>query len=259
MEAVKRKPFQGVMNIVRFNWQFYVLPGFLLAVLLAAVPFVNFPWSPLAYFLVAAFCVLALAGIIISLSVSWYVYDHSGLYEFPFFSGLNIPANANLVNIHAGFDESSVFLQAKFPDASLQVFDFYDPEKHTEISIERARKAYPAFPGTKTIGTNKIPLSENSTDIVFLILAAHEIRAEKERIEFFLQLKNALKPGGKILVVEHLRDLDNFMAYNIGFFHFHSHATWMKTFSEAGLKLVSETKHTSFLSVFTLEKNAASI
>jgi SAM-dependent methyltransferase len=259
MEAIKRKTFQGVMNIVRFNWHFYVLPAFIVTMILIAFPFVNFPLHPALIFLIAIFCVFTLAGILISLSVSWYVYDFSGLYKFPFLEELKIPAQAELVNINAGFDESSEFLAAKYPGTNLQVFDFYDPQKHTEISIERARKAYPSFPGTKTISTDKIPLAQRSTDIVFLILAAHEIRDEKERIEFFRQLKNALKPNGKILVVEHLRDMNNFMAYSLGFFHFHSHVAWMKTFSGAGLKLISETKHTPFLSVFILEKNDPAI
>ena len=29
-----RKPFQGILNIVRFNWHFYVLAAFFIGVLL---------------------------------------------------------------------------------------------------------------------------------------------------------------------------------------------------------------------------------
>ena len=69
-----------------------------------------------------------------------------------------------MVNINAGFDETSMLLKQKYPNATLEVFDFYDPTKHTEVSIERARMAYPAFPDTVTISTTNIPLQENSTD-----------------------------------------------------------------------------------------------
>lgn len=246
MEAINRKPFQGVINIVRFNWHFYVIAAILIIAAIATQRFLSAPFDRIVLLIACA----ALAGIVISLSVSWYVYDCSDLYTLYFLKNIKIPPNATIVNINAGFDETSALLRAHYPDASLTVFDFYDPQKHTEISIERARKAYPAFPGTQTISTNAIPLEENSVDLIFVILSAHEIRDEKERIEFFCQLKKCLKWGQQIIVVEHLRDFNNFLAYNFGFFHFHSHAAWRKTFSDAKLKLYLEQKHTPFVSIF---------
>lgn len=55
--------------------------------------------------------------------------------------------------------------------------------------------------------------------------------------------------------MEHLRNTPNFLAYNIGFFHFYSKAIWLKNFNTAKLKLVKEIKHTPFISIFVLEKN----
>ncbi len=69
--------------------------------------------------------------------------------------------------------------------AHLQVFDFYDPHLHTEISIKRARKAYPAHPNTQSIQTSSIPLPNEVADSIFLVLAAHEIRNHAERARFF--------------------------------------------------------------------------
>ena len=135
-----------------------------------------------------------------------------------------------MVNIHAGFDETSILLSTKFPDAELIVFDFYDPEKHTEVSIKRARKAYPSYPNTKKIITSTIPLGDSCADKIFVTLAAHEIRDDNERIIFFKELYRILKTGGQIFVTEHHRDLYNFIAYTIGFFHFHSYSTWTNTF-----------------------------
>ncbi len=250
METVKRKPFQGVGNIVRFNWHFYVLA---VALLVAAISGQRFLDAPFDQF-VLLFAFAALLGMFISLIVSWYVYDKSELYSLQFLEKMNISSSANLVNINAGFDETSAIIQSKFPNASLTVFDFYDPEKHTEVSIERARKAYPPFPGTKVIQTSAIPLEANSTDVIFLLLAAHEIRDDEERAAFFRQLKNVLKPNGKIVVMEHQRDFNNFFAYNFGFFHFFSNATWKKTFAASGLQIEQEKKHTPFLSLFILHK-----
>jgi ubiquinone/menaquinone biosynthesis C-methylase UbiE len=78
-------------------------------------------------------------------------------------------------------------------------------------------------------------LQANSVDYIFLIFAAHEIRNEAERTSFFKQLKNVLKDDGKIIVTEHQRDLPNFIAYTIGFFHFYTNKTWKKIFTQSAL------------------------
>jgi hypothetical protein len=44
-----------------------------------------------------------------------------------------------------------------------------------------------------------------------------------------------LKDDGKIIVTEHQRDLPNFIAYTIGFFHFYANRTWKKIFTQSAL------------------------
>jgi SAM-dependent methyltransferase len=249
--AALRKPWEGVGNIVRFNWHFYVLAaGF--CVLLAWGWFRGEGW-------IAGLAGLALLGVtgvtLTSLAVSAYVYDLSGLYGLKWLDGL-LPADAReLVNLHAGFDESSQLLAAKFPDARLRVFDFYDPATHPEVSIERARKVARVFPGTLAVETSALPLADASVDAVFLLLAAHEIRDEAERVRFFRELHRALKPAGKLIVTEHLRDPANLLAYSVGAFHFLSRRTWQQTFAQAGFRIARETKITPFVTTFLLEKH----
>ncbi len=163
--------------------------------------------------------------------------------------------NGKIVNINAGFDETSNLLRSKFANSELVVFDFYDPAKHTEVSIKRARKAYPPFPNTQQVKTNHLPLQDNSTEKVFAILSAHEIRNDDERNSFFKELRRALTATGQIIVTEHLRDTANFLAYNIGAFHFHSKASWLKAFQSSGLRVVEEIKITPFITTFILDKN----
>ena len=62
-------------------------------------------------------------------------------------------------------------------------------------------------------------------------------------------------PKGQVIVTEHLRDTANFIAYNIGFLHFHSKETWLQTFRNAGFKVFQEIKITPFISTFILTKN----
>lgn len=231
---MERLAFQGVKNIIRFNWHFYVIA-------LCCIVFFTIIHQPLIIFLI-------ILSTIVSLAVSWYVYDYSNVYTL---NWLDVKHPARVVNINAGFDETSAVLAAKYPAADLIVYDFYDPAKHTEVSIERARKAYAAYPGTIAIATSAVPSAP--ADLIVVIFAAHEIRNFAERAAFFTKLKECLRDKGQIVVLEHLRDLPNFMAYNIGFFHFYSRREWMRTFDAAGLAVEKETKLTPFLSAFILQ------
>jgi len=245
-----RKPLQGVWNIIRFNRQFYVLS-------VAAVVIIFFlrnNFNAAIFNALSLSVLLVICSISISLLVSWYIYDYSNLYKLTWIDKSDFNEK-KIVNIHAGFDETSELLKNKFSKSEIIALDFYNPEKHTEISIRRARKAYEPYPDTLHVTTNNLPLNDNSTDKVFAILSAHEIRDDEERISFFKELYRVLKPSGQVIVTEHLRDTANFLAYNIGSFHFHSKATWLITFESAGLKIISETKVTPFITTFILEKN----
>ncbi|HTA83794.1 MAG TPA: methyltransferase [Bacteroidia bacterium] len=248
MERLKRKPLQGVINIIRFNWHYYAATIVLTSLCFLCRKFLPFPLNTIS--LSIAYIIIIVTTI--SLAVSFYVYDITDLYSLNWLNPLHITSNKQLVNIHAGFDETSAILKDKYPGSKLTILDFYDPSKHTEISIERARKAYPAFPGTQTINTSEITLAVNSVDYFFLILAAHEIRNYQERASFFKQLKNILSTDGKIIVVEHQRDIHNLLAYNIGFLHFLSNQTWRRAFENAGLTIESETKINPFITMFIL-------
>lgn len=244
-----RKPFQGVSNIVRFNWHFYVGVVLLCIALFflkkALTNNCNLIFTSIIYVSILITC--------ISLIVSFYVYDLSGLYNLKWLPDSN--ENLEIVNIHAGFDETSELLKSKYSNSNLKVLDFYNPKKHTEISIKRARKAYPAYPNTITTTTFNLPIQTNSIDKIFIIFSAHEIRDNKERVIFFEELNRILKPNGEIYVTEHLRDFSNFLAYNIGFVHFLNRQSWLNVFLDSNLTIKNEQKLNPFITNFTLIKN----
>lgn len=247
-----RKPFQGVRNIVLFNWHFYALSIALVVALFAIPHFTNVIHQNFTR--IPAMAILLVTGV--SLLVSAYVYDISKLYTLPWLENTIVKKHDVIVNVNAGFDETSALLHHRYPEAKLIVLDFYDPEKHTEVSIKRARKAYPPYPNTISTQTNTIEINNASVDIICAVLSAHEIRDQNERQQFFTELKRILKPAGQILVTEHLRDFPNFLAYTIGFFHFHSKSIWQKTFQSSGFKISQEIKTTPFISTFILEHAA---
>ncbi|MCW5909892.1 MAG: methyltransferase [Cyclobacteriaceae bacterium] len=243
---LKRKPIQGVANIIRFNWHFYLM-AFAVFVILFLL---KNQFSQQIQTLLNVGISIAIPTLLISLLVSFYVYDLSDLYQLKWIKNVD---NKKVLNANAGFDETSEIIINKFPQTDLTICDFYNPDKHTEISIKRARKAYPPYPNTISVSTDKLPFSENAFDNSFAILSAHEIRNENERVQFFKELNRITK--GQIFVTEHLRDFNNFIAYTIGVFHFHSRQSWLQTFRQANLTVTQEIKTTPFITTFVLEKN----
>jgi SAM-dependent methyltransferase len=249
-----RKPYQGVWNIFRFNWHYYALSLSLVALVLFFQG--DFDNSiRMASDIILAFI---LGVSFISLAVSFYIYDCSDLYRLSWLVPLKQGSEETILNVNAGFDETSNLLKSRFENSKILVVDFYNPKTHTEISIKRARMAYAIFPGTQAITTSYLPMRDGSADKIFAILSAHEIRDSQERAVFFKEIERILKTSGQVIVVEHLRDIANFLAYNIGFMHFHSRGSWLETFRSSGLTIVKELKITPFITTFILEKNGAS-
>ena len=244
---IERRKFQGVLNILSFNRHFYVIGLIVLAIIIIGLFLLKVPsiWTIIVFSLFSY-------GLLMPLIISAYVYDFSGYYDFKWLKQLQLGElkSGQIVNINAGFDETSFILKNNFPDSRLRVFDFYNPENHTEPAIIRARKVSSTYPDTEQISTNYIPLEDNSIDIVFLLSAAHEIRTHKEKVSFLKECKRICKPNGKVITVEHLRDVPNFFAFSIGFTHFFSKKTWHKAFNEAGFLSFKERKFTPFMSIF---------
>jgi SAM-dependent methyltransferase len=243
----RRKKFQGVLNILSFNRHFYVIGLGALAILFGTQWLVEWPHI-LFWVVVAAF----VYGLIMPLVVSAYVYDFSGYYQFPWLSNLlGDHENVHLiVNINAGFDETSFIIKSKFPGSDLRVFDFYNAKRHTEPAIKRARKVSLTYPNTMQIASDSVPIKDNTADVVFLLSAAHEIRSQDEKVLFLKECHRLCKQHGKVIMVEHLRDFPNFLAFSVGFTHFFSRSAWQKAFQHAGFSTIRETKFTQFMSVF---------
>lgn len=243
----KRRKFQGVLNILSFNRHFYVLGLGVLAIIIVSRLFIEWP-DVVFWLIIIAF----LYGLIMPLIVSAYVYDFSGYYNFHWLKDVtsNNEKVKLIVNINAGFDETSFIIKHKFPQSDLRVFDFYNAKQHTEPAIKRARKVSLVYPNTQQIASNSIPLNDNSVDIVFLLSAVHEIRSHKEKVQFLKECYRLCKPDAKVIMVEHLRDFPNFLAFTVGFTHFFSRSAWKRAFEQAGFSSFKETKFTAFMSIF---------
>jgi len=243
-----RGPYEGVLKIVLFNWPTYFLAGALLAGLLLLSRLL--PWRPLRLLTRLAAC----AGAMMvghTLLITHLIYDRSQLYRWSWLRELVSQTPTTILNVHAGFDESTEALLALFPNAKIRSLSFYDPKKHTEGSIKRAAKTVCKYPAEKIDSVNW-STATGETDLIVLFFAAHEIRQPDERVAFFREAARSLRAGGTLICVEHLRDLNNFLAFGPGSIHFHTLATWLDAFQRASLTLVEARSLTPFVRVFAL-------
>ena len=247
--GLNRKPFQGVVNIVRFNWHFYF---FAFLMLLGALWMGTF-LSETINLICRAGVFLGLIVITNSLLASFLIYDQSDLYSLSWLENQEVVNPLKILNVSAGFDETSSRIRNIFPNSELILCDFYNSKLHTEVSIERARKLYPPEDGTIKVNSLNLPFSNDQFDLVIVFMAAHEIRSQEERIKFFQELNRVLNRKGRVFITEHLRDWRNFLAFTFGFFHFYSKKSWTYIFSSTGFRVFEELKTTPFISTFILK------
>src|SRR5687767_1323398 len=124
---VKRRKFQGVLNILSFNRHFYYAGLGIIALIFASRFLID--WSEtLFWIIIAAFA----TGLIMPLIVSAYVYDFSNYYQMDWLKKIirDDKDIRKVANINAGFDETSFLIKEKLPGSELHVFDFYNAHQH---------------------------------------------------------------------------------------------------------------------------------
>jgi len=247
-----RGRWQGMMIIARLNWPFYV--G-------AALVLFGSAWlyNEASARGLKVLCGIAMAGslhfLVGSLAVSHLIYDRSDLYRWNWLQrALRGLEGRRFIYCHSGFDEASLSLREKLGDADWTLLDHFDRSRMTEASIRRARKMFPPVQGTISAAHSQWPVASESADVIFGLLAIHELRSERERIAWFTEAKRCLRSGGRIVIVEHVRDLANFVAFGPGFLHFHSPRSWRCCWEKAGLSALDEFKVTPWLRVFVIGK-----
>jgi len=248
VDRPRRGPFDGVLQIVRYNWSLYVAAIFGSVLVVGFVVAVH-PPTVLADLLILG-AAAALFWLALSLAVSYYVYDRSDLYRWQWIRERIARNPWHVVNIHAGLDETSLALQEMFPAAEVTILDIYDRAEMPEPSIARARREDRSRLASVEADFRKLPLQTASADLVTVIFVAHELRRPASKASFFRELARVIKPGGSVLLVEHLRDTWNLLAFGPGAFHFFPRSEWLRVADATGFRLSGEISRTVFVRAF---------
>ena len=249
-QLAPRGRWQGMMTIVRLNWPFYAAS----AILLLAALFVGLSAVSLAVRIAAVIVFLGAAYfLVVSLAVSHQVYDRSDLYRWHWLErALGSTVVPEMILCHTGLDESSTALRHRFQATRWTILDHFDEKRMTEPSIRRARRIFPRSNDTQPATFDKWPVPTGTVDVVFALLAIHELRSEKERTAWFSEAQRCLTNQGRVILAEHTRDFANFAAFGPGALHFHSTGSWRRCWDAAGFRLRDEFKPTKWVTVFVL-------
>ncbi|MGW4896085.1 class I SAM-dependent methyltransferase, partial [Kitasatospora sp. NPDC004240] len=190
-----------------------------------------------------------------STAATWCVYDRSELHGYAWLDDLLPDGPGRHLVVSAGLDETSGPVAARHPGAPQLTVDLYDPALMTEGSIRRARRRVPPVPGTVTARPSELPAADASLDSVLVVFAAHELRRAADRAALFTEAVRVLRPGGSLVLVEHLRDAANTVVYGPGAWHFRPRATWLGHAAAAGLHPAAERRIAVLVTAFTFRRS----
>ncbi|MBA4076473.1 MAG: hypothetical protein C0508_15635 [Cyanobacteria bacterium PR.023] len=247
--AEVRNDFDGMLRVVRFNWPLYAAATLVVLALLLLVAQPVFAGVQ-AVFLLSS--ILVLLQTLLSLLASHWVYDRSALRDWRFLLDLVSEQPLCIVNVHSGYDETSGALHQLFAKADIATVDLYPALGRREPSIVRARKLYPPVAKSICETISDWPLSDSSVDFILIAFAAHEVRDPEQRELLFRQAHRVLKPAGRIVLVEHVRDFSNFVAFSFGFMHFLPLAEWIRCVGKSNLKIAKQYRITPLVAVLEL-------
>lgn len=249
-----RKPFEGVTQIARYNARFYIVASLTSLSLHVLSNHKRLPRT--ARVLASAFKTTTAWWTLASLLVSHLVYDRSPLMKWRWIVDVLPAAPTHWANFHCGLDESTDTLRALFPGSKGVALDFFDASVMSEPSIQIARRCEAAKESAvaPTVDLRALQYEAGCFDTVFLFFSAHEIRSRDLRLTFFKELHRVLCAGGRVLLMEHPRDVANFLAFGPGFFHFWPRSEWRRMARESGFVINREFSITPFVRVWLLEK-----
>jgi hypothetical protein len=242
----KYKPF--FLQIIRFNRMMYLLAAVGISAGAAVLGYCDLPnWL---FLIGVALLIGTIWFVFASIFFSWFIYDRSSLYTFNWL--LSEEKMKTIWNIFSGYTEAGHLLEQKAIHQRVIHFDFYSEEVSVTSSIQIAKKNSQPIQHT-AIQFDNWNQNEKTNCILFM-QSLHELREESQQIACLREAKKYLAETSDVIyVVEHLRDINNFLIYASGVFHFFSRKRWLRVFEKSGLTVEKEFQITPFIRTFILK------
>jgi hypothetical protein len=242
--------FDHAISLARYNWPLYLICFASASIGFFAATMTSLP-VPVR---VVAGCATTVAT---WYAITSFVAFHMMFDRPEFLSGQWLArcvreAPRTCVQLSVCVEETTLPIQAVFPDTICTNLDLFDDSTMTEPAIARAKQAaessnsLPAKPAT-------LPLGDDSSELTVLSLAAHEIRDPAMRRSLFTELARITTSHGRLIIAEHLRNLPAALAFGPGLFHFYPRSEWTTLATKAGFRMESEFDITPFIHIFVLE------
>ncbi|MBX2803173.1 MAG: hypothetical protein KTR31_36170 [Myxococcales bacterium] len=207
-----------------------------------------------------------------SFAAFYWLFDRSPLLDGRWVAQI-APCPARWVQLSVFLEQTTLPMGAVFPKAEGIQLDLFHPEVMTEPAVNRARLRHgegsprPSEPESRATPSrynslgpspsaaglpDALDVEQDWADLVVVMLVAHELRDPTRRRDLFGELARITSAQGRIVLVEHTRNLAALLAYGPGWWHFLPEREWRERSREAGLDVL-ETKHiTPFVQVFVL-------
>lgn len=244
------KRTNGALRIFVYNWPTYAVTWvFALAILLIAFGVPEYRWP------LVSIGVLPLVWSVASLAISHFIYDRSALLSGQWLSALLPMSVQRWATVHAGLD-AEVELDRVMPGDCVARLDIFDQGLMTASSIKRARTHTSPATAAVSCSPASLKIEDQVCDVVVVAFTAHEIRNRRAREQFFNELRRCVRPGGRIVLIEHLRDLMNFLAFGPGYLHFMPRSEWLRLADKANFTVAREERIAHWVMALSLERRS---
>lgn len=144
----------------------------------------------------------------------------------------------SVADLHIGTYRHSYLLAELLPQATIHSIDCWNVEgPPAEEAVQDVRELEPAPTHHPRIHPAKadhfkIPLKDESCDVVVMGFGTHEIPTDGPRQTLFKEAQRILKPGGKALLFEHGKDPHNFVIFGPVIKHVTRRDEWEQVMNE---------------------------
>jgi ubiquinone/menaquinone biosynthesis C-methylase UbiE len=224
----------------------------IIAILFSVIEIIGLLLLSAGYFVFSNTYLTIGGGIIVAFGIYMIVAHFLSLYVFTGFGMsldwvaklLELKGNEYVLDVGSGTGRTSVQIAKRLTTGRLVGIDIWDTMELSGNSPERAYKnaeieGVKAKVDFKFGNVLEIPFNDDIFDIVTCSSVLNNLPGEKNRVKALKEIFRVLKPGGKCMLLEPLRNLRMFFAFTpFAFFQLGKSEHWEKYAKTAGFSKV---------------------